>query len=88
MASFPWFRFSLFATGAAGFGYVLMKLTVPTEEELYNRMAPDLQRKVDRTRAARLEREAAMQRQVTAQSPSSNTDPDSTKPNWADKPNK
>ncbi|KIM49440.1 hypothetical protein M413DRAFT_108311 [Hebeloma cylindrosporum] len=67
MSSFPWVRFTVFSSALMGLGYVLMKATTPTEEQLYNEMAPDLQRKVDKARAARLAREAAMKRQGDAQ---------------------
>ncbi|KAF8655971.1 hypothetical protein AX16_002831 [Volvariella volvacea WC 439] len=48
-------------------------------------MAPDLRRKVDAARAARLAREAETQKQVDAQT-STQLDPDAVKPIWADKP--
>ncbi|KAJ3554782.1 hypothetical protein NM688_g2925 [Phlebia brevispora] len=88
-----------------GVGYILLRTTAPTEEELYavslvfmiapsrvlhpkytafgaQRMAPDLQRKVDANRAARLARESATRRQETAQL----NDPDAQRPVWADPP--
>ncbi|KAJ3883754.1 hypothetical protein F5051DRAFT_457354 [Lentinula edodes] len=68
-----------------GFGYLLMKATVPTEEELYNRMAPDIRKKVDAARALRLAREAEMKQQVAVQAPPTTlVDPDTIKPIWAD----
>ncbi|KAJ8475402.1 hypothetical protein ONZ51_g6568 [Trametes cubensis] len=54
--------------------------TVPTPEETYAAMAPDLRRKVDANRAARLARENATKQQETAQL----NDPDAQKPIWAD----
>jgi len=51
-------------------------VTVPTEEQLYNRMSPDLQRNVDALRASRLARESAIKKQMDAQL----TDLDSAKP--------
>jgi len=66
------------------FGYVLMKATVPSEEETYNALAPDLRRKVDANRATRLARENATKQQVVAQT--KNSDPDNAKPIWADPP--
>ncbi|KAJ3811540.1 hypothetical protein F5876DRAFT_39439 [Lentinula aff. lateritia] len=66
-----------------GFGYLLMKATVPTEEELYNRMAPDIRKKVDAARALRLAREAEMKQQVAVQVIII-FDPDTIKPIWAD----
>jgi len=82
MSSFPWLRFSAMTVGLVGGGYLLMKAVVPTEEQLYNRMAPDLQRKVDAMRASRLARENATKTQVDAQL----RDPDSEKPVWAEPP--
>ncbi|KAJ3742135.1 hypothetical protein DFH05DRAFT_284943 [Lentinula detonsa] len=68
MSHFPWLRFAGAAITFTGLGYMLMKATVPTEEELYNRMAPDIRKKVDAARALRLAREAEMKQQVAAQS--------------------
>ncbi|KIM80829.1 hypothetical protein PILCRDRAFT_822108 [Piloderma croceum F 1598] len=82
MSGFPWLRFTALAAGLMGTGYVLMKVIVPTEEQLYNRMSPDLQRKVDANRASRAAQENAMKAQIRAQL----TDPDSEKPVWADPP--
>ncbi|KAF4603902.1 hypothetical protein EYR40_001075 [Pleurotus pulmonarius] len=120
-----------------GFGYILMRATVPTEEQLYNvgslhasrtlfyletcswfacitdclgfkltasqyalgsqlttfipfgfdqEMAPDIRRKVDASRAARLAREQAAAREADVQL--SNPDPDAAKPIWANDRNK
>ncbi|KAI0086336.1 hypothetical protein BDY19DRAFT_960882 [Irpex rosettiformis] len=81
MQQFPWVRWSVVTTGLIGFGYMIMSATVPTPEQTYNAMSPDLRRKVDANRAARLAREAATQQQAEAQS----SDPDATqKPVWAD----
>ncbi|PPQ77609.1 hypothetical protein CVT25_011401 [Psilocybe cyanescens] len=68
-----------------GVGYGLMKATTPTEEQLYNEMAPDLRRKVDANRAARLAREAEMKKQVDAQVVGEKN-PEAAKPIWADPP--
>ncbi|KAJ3785231.1 hypothetical protein GGU10DRAFT_355559 [Lentinula aff. detonsa] len=85
MSHFPWLRFAGAAITFTGLGYMLMKATVPTEEELYNRMAPDIRKKVDAARALRLAREAEMKQQVAAQAPPTNVvDSDSIKPIWAD----
>ncbi|KAF9500365.1 hypothetical protein BDN71DRAFT_1440392 [Pleurotus eryngii] len=81
MASFPLARFTVAAAGLMGFGYILMRATVPTEDQLYNEMAPDIRRKVDASRAARLAREQAAARQADVQL--SNPDPDAAKPIWA-----
>ncbi|KXN82559.1 hypothetical protein AN958_02410 [Leucoagaricus sp. SymC.cos] len=48
-------------------------------------MSPDLRRRVDATRAARLAREAEMKKQMSAQEASS-VDPETSKPIWADPP--
>jgi len=79
---FPWLKVTISTIGLMGTGWLLMKATVPTEEELYNRMAPDLQRKVDASRAARLARENFTKPQTTTQL----NDPDNAKPVWADPP--
>jgi len=86
MAAFPWFRFSLAATSLMGVGYLMMKATVPTEEQLYNEMAPDLRKKVDAARAARLAREAVAERRDEAQKSTTDLAPDATKPIWAERP--
>ncbi|OCH95590.1 hypothetical protein OBBRIDRAFT_883849 [Obba rivulosa] len=53
MSAFPWGRFFLASCGLVGFGYVLMRTTVPSEQEFYNSLSPDLKRKADQIRAAR-----------------------------------
>jgi len=63
-----------------GMGYLLMRATVPTPEQTYAAMAPDLRRKVDAHRAARLTQEQTIKRQIDAQS-----DPDAEKPIWANR---
>ncbi|KAF9009383.1 hypothetical protein BDQ17DRAFT_1347999 [Cyathus striatus] len=77
---FPWFRFTLASSAFVGVGYALMKATTPTEEELYNRMAPDIRRKVDAARALRNAREAETKKHYDAQTE------EATKPVWADVP--
>ncbi|KAI0957128.1 hypothetical protein AcW1_005620 [Taiwanofungus camphoratus] len=79
---FPWFRMSLVTAGIMAFGYILMRATVPTPEQTYAAMSPDLRRKVDANRAARLAMENATKQQTDAQL----SDPDSQKPVWADSP--
>jgi len=69
-----------------GVGYLMMKATVPTEEQLYNEMAPDLRKKVDAARAARLAREAVAERRDEAQKSTTDLGPDATKPIWAERP--
>jgi len=56
------------AGGLMGLGYVIMKTTSPTPEQTYAAMAPDLRRKVDQNRAARLAMENATQHQAKTQS--------------------
>jgi len=84
---FPWVRFTGFSLALVGIGYAIMKATTPTEEQLYNEMTPDLRRKVDATRLARLAREAEMKKQADAQ-----TKPDLNReakgPIWANPPSK
>jgi len=65
-----------------GVGYMIMKATTPTPEQTYAAMAPDLRRKVDANRAARLAMENATKKQVDAQL----NDLDAQKPVWADPP--
>ncbi|EPQ58423.1 hypothetical protein GLOTRDRAFT_110195 [Gloeophyllum trabeum ATCC 11539] len=77
---FPWFQVTVMTAGLFGVGYALMKATVPTPEQTYAAMSPDLRRKVDANRAARLAREEATKRQLDAQSD------DADKPVWADPP--
>ncbi|KAF5391460.1 hypothetical protein D9757_002055 [Collybiopsis confluens] len=83
MSNFPWARFTGTSVILMGIGYALMKASVPTEEELYNRMAPDLRRKVDAAKALREAREAELGQQVVAQT-KEDVDPDAIKPIWAD----
>ncbi|TCD60411.1 hypothetical protein EIP91_010216 [Steccherinum ochraceum] len=80
MASFPWGRVFLAGTALVGTGYIIMRATVPTPEQTYAAMSPDLRRKVDANRAARLAREEATRNQMNAQQ----EDPDASKPVWAD----
>ncbi|KAI0818921.1 hypothetical protein BC629DRAFT_1465172 [Irpex lacteus] len=80
MQQFPWLRFAFFSTGLVGVGYMVMRATVPTPEQTYAAMSPDLRRKVDANRAARLAREAATRQQAEAQL----NDPDAQKPVWAE----
>ncbi|KAI0262933.1 hypothetical protein BC834DRAFT_828203 [Gloeopeniophorella convolvens] len=74
----PWVKLTAISTGIMGLGYALLRATVPSPEETYNAMAPDLRRKVDENRRARLALEEGVKRQQEAQ-----LDPDSAKPVWA-----
>ncbi|PPQ76019.1 hypothetical protein CVT24_006566 [Panaeolus cyanescens] len=75
MGNFPWIKFSAFSVAP----------TTPSEEELYRAMAPDIRRKVDAARAARLARENETKKQVEEQILSQNN-PEAVKPIWADPP--
>lgn len=77
----PWVRLTVMSAGIMGLGYTLLRVIVPSPEETYNAMAPDLRRKVDETRRARLALEEGMKQQQNAQ-----LDPESAKPVWADPP--
>ncbi|KAI9455563.1 hypothetical protein BJY52DRAFT_1279531 [Lactarius psammicola] len=78
----PWLQLTVVSAGIMGVGYTLLRVIVPSPEETYNAMAPDLKRKVDENRRARLALEEGMkQQQQNAQ-----LDPESAKPVWADPP--
>ncbi|EIN03602.1 hypothetical protein PUNSTDRAFT_139325 [Punctularia strigosozonata HHB-11173 SS5] len=82
-AGAAWGKLALATVGIMGLGYGLMVSTVPTPEQTYQAMSPDLRRKVDAARAARLAQEDATKRQLTAQAPDTK---DADKPLWADSP--
>jgi len=65
-------------------GVGLMRAVVPSPEESYNAMAPDLQRKVDEARRYRLEKEAELRGQLEAQTSGADMD----KPIWANSSSK
>ncbi|KZS98969.1 hypothetical protein SISNIDRAFT_6166 [Sistotremastrum niveocremeum HHB9708] len=75
----PWGKISLATFGLIGTGWLLMKVVVPTPEQTYNSLAPDLKRQADAIRAARLARENASNPQLQSQL----TNPDADKPVWA-----
>jgi len=77
----PWLQLTFVSAGIMGLGYTLLRVVVPSPEETYNAMAPDLKRKVDENRRARLTLEEGMKQQQNAQ-----LDPESAKPVWADPP--
>jgi len=77
---FPFAKISLYTLGIMTFGYGLMRATVPTPEQTYEALAPDLKRQVDANRAARLARENMTSQQLQAQL----NDPDAQKPVWSD----
>jgi len=71
---------TLVAGGLMGIGYLAMRATVPTPEQTYAAMAPDLRRKVDANRAARVAQERVLKQQIEAQA----RDSEAAKPIWAD----
>lgn len=77
---FPWIRMAILSSGLMGMGYVLMKVTVPTPEQTYAAMAPDLRKKVDANRTTRLTQEQELKRLIEAQTRT----PEPTGPIWAD----
>jgi len=83
-AKFPFAKISVYTVGIMTFGYFLMKATVPTPEQTYEALAPDLKRQVDANRAARLARENMTNQQLQAQL----NDPDAQKPVWSNSPPK
>jgi hypothetical protein len=77
-----WLKMTATTIGLMGLGYGLMRVVTPTPEQTYQAMSPDLRKKVDANRAARLAQEQAVDRQLLAQD-----DADADKPLWADKQN-
>ncbi|KZV62008.1 hypothetical protein PENSPDRAFT_759048 [Peniophora sp. CONT] len=67
--------------GLTAVGIGLMKAVVPTPEQTYAAMAPDLRKKVDANRAARL----AMEQEYRQQHNIKSVDPDNAQPVWANK---
>ncbi|CAA7265394.1 unnamed protein product [Cyclocybe aegerita] len=82
---YAWGKVSAVTVGLFAIGYAMMKATTPTEEQLYNEMSPDLRRKVDAARTARLARETAAKKQTDAQT-TNEAAPEEAKPIWADPP--
>jgi len=70
---------AVYTTGIMAFGYALMKTTVPTPEQTYDALAPDLKKKVDAARASRLARENMTAEQLETQL----NNPDPQKPVWS-----
>jgi len=73
MSNIAWGRFVMWSTIIVGSGYVCMKATVPTPEQLYNQLSPDLKRKADEIRLARQKND--LQRQVEEASQAGATGP-------------
>ncbi|KAK0551895.1 hypothetical protein OC846_002437 [Tilletia horrida] len=59
----PWGRLAVSTAGIIGVGYLVMKVTTPTEQQFYDSLSPDLKRQVDYHRAA-AKRKAALQEQL------------------------
>ncbi|KIJ43947.1 hypothetical protein M422DRAFT_30542 [Sphaerobolus stellatus SS14] len=64
------------ATVLTGGAWLLMKAIVPTPEQTYAAMSPELRKRVDQVRAARLAREAGVKEEVNV------TNEDADKPVW------
>ncbi|KAI5123312.1 hypothetical protein M0805_009333 [Coniferiporia weirii] len=81
----PWVKVTAAIGGCLGIGYVLMRAVTPTPEQLYDRMSPELRRKVDASRSQRLAAENAVRQQTAVQTQQATaTDPDAQKPVWAE----
>jgi len=64
-------------------GWVLMKAVVPSEEQMYNSLSPDLKRQADAIRAARRAQQGgAANTQHTRDTRQQLTNPDPDKPVW------
>jgi len=81
MSNIAWGRFVMWSTIIMGTGYACMKTLVPTPEELYSQLSPDLKRKADEIRAARQKNELQRQIELASQSGASG-------PVWASPPSK
>ncbi|TRM61768.1 hypothetical protein BD626DRAFT_500458 [Schizophyllum amplum] len=78
-------KVSVYCAGAAAFGWALMKVTVPSPDQVYKEMAPDLQRAVDmRRQMAHGQAPLAAQARAQAHMTPSD-DPDNVKPVWSDR---
>jgi len=69
-----------------GTGYVLMRAVTPTPEQLYEKMSPDIRRKVDAARAQRLAAEQAVRvaQQQQKEATQANDPNTPQKPIWAE----
>ncbi|KZT54567.1 hypothetical protein CALCODRAFT_499620 [Calocera cornea HHB12733] len=81
MSNIAWGRLLFWSTAIIGTGYVCLKTTVPTTDQLYSQLSPDLKRKADEIRIARQKNE--LQRQIEQASQNG-----STGPVWASPPGK
>ncbi|EIM20745.1 hypothetical protein E3Q22_03378 [Wallemia mellicola] len=57
MVKIAWGRWAFWSSIIVGSGYGLMVGLTPSDEELYNKLSPDLQRRVDQQRKQRLQLE-------------------------------
>ncbi|KAL1748133.1 hypothetical protein HDZ31DRAFT_60667 [Schizophyllum fasciatum] len=81
-------KVSVYCAGAAAFGWALMKVTVPTPDQVYKEMSPDLQRAVDMKRQmppGQAPLAAQARAQAHAVPAASADDPDNVKPIWSDR---
>jgi len=82
MSHIAWGRVAVWSTIIIGSGYVIMKTTSPTEQQLYDQLAPDLKKKADDYRAWRKNgvQQSELQKKMEEAS-----DAGATGPVWADK---
>jgi len=57
MSNIAWGRFAAWSTIIIGSGYAIMKFTTPNEQQLYDALSPELKKKADQIRAARIQNE-------------------------------
>jgi len=79
----PWGRVIVLSAGVIATGWVLMKAIVPSEEQMYNSLSPDLKRQADAIRAARRAQENTSTDARTQAARQQLTNPDPDKPVWA-----
>lgn len=75
MSRIAWGKAIVMSGGVFGVGYALLKLTTPSEKELYDSLSPDLRRQVDAKRRAR-ENAGQVNTALTS-------NPDEAQPVWA-----
>jgi len=76
----PWGRVIFLSAGVIATGWVLMKAIVPSEEQMYNSLSPDLKRQADAIRAARRAQQGGAGNTQDTRQQLTNPDPD--KPVW------
>ncbi|KAL9941053.1 hypothetical protein V8E36_000541 [Tilletia maclaganii] len=67
-APVPWGRLLTASAGIIGIGYVIMKVTTPTDKQFYDALAPDLKRQVDQHREQAKRKGAYMEQLERARS--------------------